>query len=269
MRTLIAISLLSLFSSASAAVPGGKACQVAASAVPTPGLESLVMGSKSDPVPSAARLTEAQIDKLASLDTQLRAALEALEARAAKLPAGTRGARAANAELARQDLPALVTRFLAEAARDQALVFDFEAAGEFNLANAAALAAKSQGDKSRWCPLCLAVRRGVEADFAWKAGEFGALSPEQEKEAAQLAAARDELRRKWEAALTAELKPEQLGCLRQAQMRWLKTTLHGAVASGMRSLGAPKCDACATTLQWKCEFCSIVLGAVDEAKSKG
>jgi len=268
MRTLLTLSLLALLPLASAAVPGGKACQVAASAVPTPGLEALVMGSKTDPVPSEVRLSEAQIEKLASLDTKLRSALEELEARAAKLPAGTRTAQAANAELARQPLPALVTRFLAEASRDQALLLDFEAAAEFNLANAAALEAKQQGDKSRWCPLCLAVRRGVEADFAWKAGEFGALSPAQEKEAAQLAAARDEVRRKWSAALAAELKPEQLSRLRGAQMRWLKSTLHGAVAGGLRALGAQKCEACATTVEWKCEFCSIVLGALDEAKSK-
>jgi len=268
MRTLIAVSLFALLPFASAAVPGGKACQVAASGVPTPGLEALVMGSKTDSVPAQARLTDAQIETLASLDTKLRKALEGIEARAARLPAGARGAKAPNAELAGQELPALVTRFLAEAARDQALVIDFEAAAEFNLANAAALEAKEKGDKSRWCPLCLAVRRGVEADFAWKAGEFGALSPLEAKEAAQLAAERDELRRKWAAALAAELKPEQLTCLRQAQMRWLRSTLQGAVASGMRSLGAKKCEACATSVEWKCEFCSIVLGAVDEAKSK-
>jgi len=269
MRPLIAISLLALLPFASAAVPGGKACQVAASAVPTPGLEALVMGSKADPRPAELQLSEKQIEILSSLDTKLREALEGIEARTARLPAGERKAQAPSAELAGQPLPELVTHFLAESARDQALVFDFEAAAEFNLANAAALEAKQKGDKSRWCPLCLAVRRGVEADFAWKANEFGALSPAQAKEAAQLAAAREEVRRKWTAALAAELKPEQLTCLREAQMRWLKSTLQGAVASGMRSLGAQKCEACATTVQWKCEFCSIVLGAVDEAKSKG
>lgn len=268
MRMLIAVPLLALLPLASAAVPGGKACQVAASAVPTPGLEALVMGSKTDSVPSGARLTQAQIETLAALDTKLRGTLEGIEARAAKLPAGVRGAQAPNADLASQPLPALVTRFLCEAACDKALVFDFEAPGEFQLANAAALEARQKGDKTRWCPLCLAVRRGVEAEFTWKAGEFGALSPAEEKEAAQLAAAREEVRRKWTAALAAELKPEQLTCLREAQMRWLKSTLQGAVASGMRSLGAQKCEACATSVQSKCEFCSIVLGAVDAAKSK-
>jgi hypothetical protein len=268
MRTFIAVPLLALLPFASAAVPGGKRCQVAASAVPTPGLEALVMGSKDDAAPSQARLSDAQIERLASLDTKLRSVLEGIEARAAKLPAGERKAQAPNAELASQPLPALVTRFLSEAARDQALVLDFEAAAEFQLANAAALEAKQHGDKTRWCPLCLAVRRGVEADFAWKAGEFGALSPAQEKEAAELAAARDEVRRTWAAALGAALEPEQLGWLRGAQMRWLKSTLQGSVASGMRSLGAQKCEACATTVASKCEFCSIVLGAVDEAKSK-
>lgn len=265
-RSLTLLALLALLPSA--AVPGGKHCQVAASAVPTPGLEALVMGSKTENVPAEARLTDAQIERLASLDSKLRTTLEGIEARATKLPAAARGARAESPELAGQELPQLVTRFLSEAARDKALVFDFEKAGEFNLANASALEAKEKGDKSRWCPLCLAVRRGVEADFAWKAGEFGTLSEGQAKEAAKLAAERDEVRRTWSAALKAELKPQQLTCLREAQMRWLKSTLHGSVASGMRTLGAKKCESCATTVQWKCEFCSIVLGAVDEAKSK-
>ena len=268
MRSLIAVSLLTLLPCASAAVPGGKRCQVAASAVPTPGLEALVMGSGAAPVPAQAQLTDAQIETLASLDTKLRKSLEEIETRAAKLPAGARGAQVAKTDLALKPLPELVTHFLAEATRDQALVFDVEKAGEFQLANAAALAAKQNGDDTRWCPLCLAVRRGIEADFAWKAGEFGTLSPAEEKEAGRLAAARDEVRRTWAAALASQLKPEQLTWLREAQMRWLESTLHDAVVSGMRSLGAKTCAACAKSVATKCEFCSIVLGAVDEAKSK-
>ena len=266
MRTLVAAFLLALLPLAAAAVPGGKYCQVADSGVPTPGLAELVMGSKTEPVPAQARLTEAQIDTLAELDTKIRRILEGINARAAKLPAG--GGAAGNAELARQALPELVTRFLAEASRDRALLIDVESASEFRLANAEALEAKLQGDKSRWCPVCLAVRHGMEADFAWRAGEFGELSPAQEKEAAELASMRDDVRRKWAATLKSELNPAQLSCLREAQMRWLKATLKGAVASGMRSLGAKKCEACTTTVETKCEFCSLVLNAVDEAKSK-
>lgn len=268
MRTLIAVPLLALLPFASAAVPGGNACQVAASVVPTPGLEVLVMGSKTDAVPANVRLTEAQVETLAHLDTKLRRDLEGIQARVAQLPAGARAAKAANAESANQPLPVLVTRYLAEAARDQALVLDFESATEFRLANAAALDARQKGDSQRWCQLSLAVRRGVEADFAWKEHEFGALSPAEEKKAAQLAAARDEVRRTWAAALAKELKPQQLDWLRAAQMRWLESTLQGSVASSLRSLGAKKCEACAATAEWKCEFCSIVLGAVDEAISK-
>jgi len=265
MHKFIAAFLLSLVPIAAAAVPGGKACQVAESGVPTPGLSELVMGSKTEPVPVQARLTEKQIDTLAQLDTQLRKTLEGIDARVARLPAG-RGA-AANAELARLELPELVTHFLAEASRDRALLISVESAPEFRLANAEALEAKLQGDKSRWCPLCLAVRQGMEADFAWGSGEFGALSPEQQKEAAELASMRDEVRRKWTTTLKSELSPAQLTWLREAQMRWLKSTLQGAVTNGMRSLGAKKCEACATTVEWKCEFCSIVLNAVDQAKS--
>ena len=267
MHTLIAAALLALLPIAAAAVPGGKACQVALSAVPTPGLGELVMGSKTDPVPVQARLTEAQINTLADLDTKLRTTLNGIEARVARLPAG-RGA-AKDEELAKQELPELVARFLAEAARDRALLIDAESAGEFRLANAEALEAKKRGDKSRWCPLCLAVRQGMEADFAWRAGEFGRLSPEQQKEAAELASMRDEVRRKWTTTLKAELNPAQLARLQAAQMRWLKSELADAVADGMGSLGAEKCAACATKVEWKCEFCSIVLRAVDEAKSKG
>jgi hypothetical protein len=275
MRTLIATFLFALLPLsalavpavfAAPAVPGGKACQVAASVVPTPGLDLLVMGSKTDPVPADARLTEQQIHTLAEVDTKFRVLRANLDARAAELPAG-RGA-VKHEELARQELPALVTRFLADAARDQALLIDVESASEFRLASGKALEAQVQGDKSRWCALCLAVRRGMEADFAWRAGEFGTLSAEQEKEAAELASRRDELRRKWAAVLKSELRPAQLAWLREAQMRWLKGTLQSAVAGGLRSLGAKQCEACATTVEWKCEFCSIVLAAVDEAKAK-
>jgi hypothetical protein len=270
MRTLVAAALFALFTvalpMAAAAVPGGKACQVADSAVPTPGLEELVFGSKTDPVPSQARLTERQIEKLAEIDTKFRKILVDLEARSRKLPAGA--GSSANAELASLPLPELVERFLAGAARDRALVIDIESAPEFHLANAEAMAAKLQGDKTRWCPLCLAVRQGMEAEFAWKAGELGALSPAQEKEAVELASLRDGVRRKWAAALSSELNAAQLEWLREAQMRWLKSTLQGAVATGMRSLGPEKCEACATKVEWKCEFCSIVLNALDEAKSR-
>ena len=192
--------------------------------------------------------------------------VQELEVRSDKLPAGS--GSGAKAELARQPLPELVEHFLSEAARDRALVIDVESAREFRLANAEAVSARVQGDQSRWCPLCLAVRRGMEADFAWKAGELGALSPAQEKEAVELASMRDEVRRKWAGALVSELNDAQLCWLREAQMRWLKSALHDAVATGMRSLGPEKCEASATKVEWKCELCSIVLRAVDEAKSR-
>jgi hypothetical protein len=269
MRTLIAAFLLALLPLDAAAAPGGKACQVAASAVPTPGLELLVMGSKTDPLPAGVRLTEAQIEKLADLDTQIRRTLAELDARAAKLPAGSGVALAgAREELGRAALPDLVARFLADASRDQALVIDVESAREFRLANAAALEARRRGDDTRWCELCFAVRRGMEADFAWRAGEFAALSPVQQKEAAELAARRDELRRRWAATLATELDAAQLARLRAAQMEWLKATLHGAVAGGMRALGAEKCAACTHAVAEKCEFCALVVRAVDEAKAK-
>lgn len=266
MHTLILAALAAVLPVAAAAVPGGKACQVAESAVPTPRLADLVFGSKTDPVPAQGRLTEAQVEKLADLDTQLRRTLQDFNARVAKLPVAAKGE--GSPELASQTLAELVEHFFAQATRDRALLIDVEAAREFQLANADALSAKSRGEDRRWCALCLAVRRGMEAEFAWKAGEFGALTSEQQREAEKLASLRNDLRRKWTAALKSELSTAQLGWLRDAQMRWLKETLHSSVANGMRSLGEKKCESCATKLESKCEFCSIVLTAVDEAKAK-
>jgi hypothetical protein len=264
MRTLIFAALAALLPVTAPVVPGGKACQVADSAVPTPGLEALVFGSKAESAPTEQRLTGKQIEKLADLDTEIRRTLQDVDARAARLPAATKSV--ASPEISSKPLAELVEHFLSEAARDHALLIDVEGAREFHLANADALAAKLRGDETRWCALCLAVRRGMEADFAWKAGEFGALSSEQQREAVKLASLRNDVRRKWTAALKAELSKSQLSWLRESQMRWLKTTLHDAVASGMRTLGAKKCESCATARQWKCEFCSIVLAAVEEAK---
>ena len=268
MRALFALPLLALLPLASAAVRGGKVCQVADSAVPTPGLADLVMGARPGSAPSPTRLTEAQITILADLDTKLRRSLQVIESRAARLPAGARGAEAAKAELALLPLPDLVTRLVADATRDQALVLDCETAPEFGHADAAAPDAGQRGDETRSCPPCRAVRRGVEAGFAWKAGEHGRLSPAEQVEAAELAAARDEARRTWKSALVAELGPEQLAWLRKEQMRWLESTMRGAVADGLRALGTQERAACATTVEGECALCSIVLDAIDDAKAK-
>lgn len=276
MRTLIAVLALAWIPLAAAAslsaprsTPGGKHCQLAESGVPTPGLSELVLGSKTRPVPSDARLSEAQVETLADFDTKLRRVLKDVEARAARLPAGeSRNAVATLDAKGPPQLPALVERFVSEAACDAALVIDVETAHEFRLANAQALAARESGDKLGWCPLCLAVRRGIEADFAWRSNRFGELSPEQAKEATLLAHLRDDVRRQWSARLREELRPAQIAWLRQAQMQWIKTTLKQSVVDGMKAMGEETCNACSTSIQWKCEFCSIVLDALDEAKAK-
>jgi hypothetical protein len=248
------------------AFAGGKACQIAQSAVPTPGLFELVMGSKTEPVPEQVRLSVAQVDALADCDTKIREALGEVEARKAKLPAGEHGE--SRAALAEEPLAALVTRCLAEAACDRALVIDVETAREFRLATDAAARARERGDKSLSCELCLAVRSGMQAKFAWKAGEFAALTPAQEKEAAELASKRDELRHQWTAAVQAQLTAPQLAWLRDAQMRWLKETLRGSLVHGVRTLAAKNCRACEEQATLKCEFCSIVSNAVEQAKAK-
>src|SRR5258706_10646212 len=182
-----------------ASAPGGDACQVASSAVPTPGLPELVMGSKERSVPDDARLTQAQIQSLARQDTLIRRALDEIEARFRKLPAGE--GRAAQTGLADKALPELVAHFLASASREQAFLIDVAAASEFQLATDATVKAEKSGEKSRGCSLCLAVRRGMEAKFQWRSGELAKLTPDQEQEAAELAALREGLRRKWAAAV--------------------------------------------------------------------
>jgi len=236
----IAAAVLFVLTPFVAAPLGGDACQVAASAVPTPGLPELVMGSKERAVPDAARLTEAQIRSLARQDTQVRRALEEVEARFHKLPAGK--GQAAQASLADKPLPEQVAHFLAGASREQAFLIDV-----------------ATDEKSHACTLCPAVRRGMEAKFQWRSGELAKLTPEQEQEAANLAARREELRRKWAAAVQAELNPVQLAWLREAQMRWLEQSL--------RTFGAKQAAACTEASAAKCVFGAILTGAVAGAKS--
>ncbi|KAF0242249.1 MAG: hypothetical protein FD180_4011 [Planctomycetota bacterium] len=243
---------------------GGKACQVSESAIPTPGLRELAMGSTSNPLPDNAWLKGAQIDRLAEADTHFRLALRDLDEQLAKLPAG-KGAPAA--DLAGKPLPELVTAFLSRATRGRAILIDTESAGEFWLADDEAMAASKGGEKSRWCALCIAVRTGMEARFQYEESDFGALTEEQKKKLAALGQKRDDLGRKWAAILKEELTAPQLEWLRDAQMRWLKATLKTAVTNGVKSLGARTCEACSEeAVQEKCEFCAIVTKALEAAK---
>ncbi len=89
----VALALSALLPFAFAAASGGKACQVAESGVPTPGLAELVMGSQTDPLPNGVQLSAAQIDKLYELDNALRGRLSEIEARERELPRAT-GAKA-------------------------------------------------------------------------------------------------------------------------------------------------------------------------------
>ena len=262
MRKFAAVTALFALLSLPAAA-GGKACQVAESAVPTPGLRAMAMGSSSEPMPDEARLTSAQIDILAEADTNFRRALQEIEERIKKFPAGKPGAVA---DLSGKALPELVTAFLSRSVRGRAFVIDPKTAGEFRLANDAAMAAWKNGEESKSCPLCIAVRVGLESSFRWEESEFGALTEAQKKELAELGKKRDDLGRKWAFVLKEELTVPQLEWLRNAQMRWLKATLKSSVTAGMKSLGAKTCGACAWKQeQEKCEFCVIVKKAVEAA----
>src|SRR5258706_1216764 len=152
-----------------ASAPGGDACQVASSAVPTPGLPELVMGSKERSVPDDARLTQAQIQSLARQDTLIRRALDEIEARFRKLPAGE--SRAAQTRLADKALPAPVAHFLASASREQGLLIDVAAASEFQLATDATVKAEKSGEKARGGSLGPPGRRGMEGKFQGRSGE--------------------------------------------------------------------------------------------------
>ncbi len=262
MRALFPALFLALLSLPAAA--GGKRCQVAESAVPTPGLQAMAMTSSADPAPDEVRLTDAQVERLADADTSIRRALKDLAARRTKLPAGT----FAETETAGKALPDLVALFLGRSLRDAAMVIDADTANELSLADKSAMEHWRKGDKNeRFCDLCVGVRRGLEAAFAWLPGEFGELSAEQEKEAAELAVRRQEIRQKWVAALKAELTGKQLEWLREAQMKRLKIVVLDSVTAGMRQLGAATCASCAEGAGMKkCEFCDIVLKAVAAAK---
>ena len=275
-----ALALSALLPFAFAAAPGGKACQVAESGVPTPGLAELVMGSKTDPLPNGVQLSAAQIDKLYELDNTLRGRLSEIEARARELPRAVsakapahgaktpaHGAQApAACEVGKSaELPALVADFLAPATRDAAILIDAEQAIEFRLARKGA-DAKSRDENSS-CELCLAVRRGMERPFAWTPRDFGELNAEQAKEAKFLAEKREEVRRAWSRAIASELTPAQLDRLRRAQMGWLKSTLAETVEKGLVSLGAATCSSCKAEVQVKCEFCGIVEKALERARA--
>lgn len=246
------------------AAAGGKRCQVAESAVPTPGLQAMAMTSSADPAPDEVRLTDEQVERLAAADTSIRRALRDIADRRAKLPAGT----FSETEAAGKALPDLVALFLSRSLRDAAMVIDADTANELSLADKSAMEHWRKGDKNeRFCDLCVGVRRGLEAAFAWLPGEFGELSAEQEKEAADLAVRRQELRQKWVAALKAELTGKQLEWLREAQMQSLKKTVRDSVTAGMRQLGAAACESCSDGKgAKKCEFCGIVMQAVAAAK---
>lgn len=262
MRTFAAVAaLMAVFSLPAAA--GGKACQVADSAVPTPGLRELAMGSSIEPVPDGSRLTAKQIERLAEADTAFRREMKDVAARCALLPAG----ESKEPDAAGKALPDLVALFLARSVRDAAILIDPEGEGAFGMANAAAMARWRMGDKEGFCALCIGVRRGMEAAFAWEPGKFGELTAEQEQAAVALAARRQELRQKWAAILKEELTAEQLEWLRRAQMRWLKDAVRDSVTAGLKRLDAATCESCAKdAVEMKCEFCGIVMAAVDAAK---
>lgn len=50
-------------------------------------------------------------------------------------------------------------------------------------------------------------------------------------------------------------------------MRWLKDVVRDSVTAGLKRLDAATCETCAKgAVEMKCEFCGIVMAAVDAAK---
>lgn len=250
-----------------AASAGGPACGISwGSAVQTPGIQELAMGSSKEPLPSGVRLTQAQIQKLFDVSEEIRRDRRALDGRLEKLR-WRKDVPVAAGEGAK--LPGLVQAFLARATRDTALLIDPETSGLFDLARSKAVAAFERGEADpEACPICIAVRRGIEAPFAFGAEEFdGALTADEKKEAEAIAAGRQELRLKWIRAIRAELTEAQLDWLRHTQERWLVEETGRVVTAGLRAAGSETCRTCAEepVTPAKCKFCSVADRAAKEA----
>lgn len=252
----LAVALLAL-SFASPALAGGKPCAVAQSSIETPGLGDLAMGTSPDDV----RLTSKQIDILFDADRNLRRTLGELDGRFAKLPA----VKAQPGAPAGATLPEMVTFFVARALRGRAILVDPETANVFSLARRKAMDAGGT-DRSA-CPLCVAVRRAVEAEFAWDLREFAdGLTEEQKAEIQAIAEGRQALRVKWAAILKETLTEKQLGWLREKQERWLMREVETVVEAGLRRAGTEVCKSCTEQgYAKKCEFCTVVNQALRKA----
>ncbi|MCC6738713.1 MAG: hypothetical protein IT452_06680 [Planctomycetia bacterium] len=235
---------------------GGPRCEVAWTSPATPGFEPLAMGGGKEAAPKELRLTERQVDALVKVVRELNDAKAELDAKAAKLPLSKGGTTQ------RGELTDRVTVLVAKATRDAVLVVDPETAGLFHLARKAAM----EDPKLYACDLCIAVRRGVEAKWAWDRAEFAReLTAEEEKLAAEVAAGRQALREKWAAALRAELTKEQLAWLAAAQEEWIAAETGRCVEAGFRAAGREVCEACSERRAKKCRLCDVVTSAVQRA----
>lgn len=255
MRTALLASFAALLLSIPS-LAGGPWCEVAWTSPPTPGLEALVMNRGKDSAPEALRPSQKQVEALVEALRALNDAKSELDAKVAKLPLSKGGT------VQRGGLKERVTVLVAKATRDAVLVVDPETAGLFHLARKAAM----EDPKLYACDLCIAVRRGVEAKWAWDRAEFAReLTAEEEKLAAEVAAGRQSLREKWAAALRAELTKEQLAWLAAAQEEWIAAETGRCVEAGFRAAGREVCEACSERRAKKCRLCDVVTAAVQRA----
>lgn len=256
MRTALLASFAALLLSIPS-LAGGPWCEVAWTSPPTPGLEPLVMNRGKEAAPEDLRPSRKQVDALVEALRGLNDLKSELDAKAAKLPLSKGGMQ--------QDggLTGRVTALVAKATRDTVFVVDPETAGLFHLARKAAM----EDPKLYACDLCIAVRRGIEAKWAWNRAEFAReLTAEEEQLAAEVAAGRQALREKWAAALRAGLTKEQLAWLAAYQEEWIAAETGRCVEAGFRAAGPDVCKSCeGGRSAKKCRLCFVVTEAVARA----
>lgn len=256
----LAVALLVL-SFASPALAGGKRCAVGESAIDTPGFREMARGSSSEPVPDDVRLTDGQVNDLYDADCSFRKALAEIDGRFARLPV----VKALPGAPAGAALPEMVTYFVARSLRSRALVIDPETSNDFHYARAKVM--QKDGTDRDACAVCIAVRRAVEAEFAYDLREFAAgLTEEQKAEIAAIAQDRQSLRVKWAATLKEALTGRQFAWLQRKQERWLMHEVGRVVEAGLRGAGTEVCSSC-TEQKYapKCEFCTVVEQALRNA----
>lgn len=233
------------------ALAGGKRCAVAQSGIRTPGLADLAGFPEWERVPADVRLTEDQVEKLFDADRAARRAL----GEAQKLVEGLKTDAPALPENAA--LTDIVTASLFAEFRECAWVVDPETSSLFYLARSSWFTKDGKEVKDKACPVCVAVRKAMEAPFAYV--EIAETSDAVRK----AAALRQEAREAWVKAIKEALTQKQLSHLIELQERHLLKRSGELAEAGLRRAGDKACASCREqAYAVKCQFCIEVENAV-------